>query len=288
LAGAGFNINAIQRHSGCRVGISTRQAREDAYKERTATFSGTQVQVALAMAMVEELLASSVDQNFMEAFYEKWRLKGNTTAATVEQHCEAEAREQSIGSAAATQVVTVHKQHTPDEVRKMISKKGESVIALRHYFNCEIDHAPKGPNGSTALVNVTFTGTQMQVELAVDMTRELLEAKLADPFSQSITRDVIERWRQAAEARATGSRATRPEAISKGYTALSVNHGVGAAGHGSASFVPAMEAAPRVAVMAMGPHRSTRPPRSSVLHRRVSAWKFCRFSFAASLAKGDL
>jgi len=275
----GSNINAIRKHSGCHVVMPTRPASGDAKQERTATFSGTQVQVDRAMSMVEKLLASSVGQNFTEAFNESLQLGGKTTATTVEQHCEAEMREQSIGSAAAAQVVTrsceqsneldsgAHqgsqcagdeaqsevsnsKVYAQEQCSRIIGRGGSNIRAIRRYSGCRVDVSTRPAWGDAKQEQTAmFSGTRVQVNLAMAMVEGLLASSVVQNFTEAFYN---ERWRlggktTAATACAIGSRATRPEVISKGYPAPSVNHGVGGAGHGSASFAPVMEAAPCVA-----------------------------------------
>jgi len=50
-------------------------------------------------------------------------------------------REQGIGSAAAARVVTLSKEYTPDEVRKMIGFHGQTAVLITRYSRCTIDNA---------------------------------------------------------------------------------------------------------------------------------------------------
>jgi len=89
------------------------------------------------------------------------------------------------------------------------------------------------------------------VELAVGMIQELRAAYRAAPskVKRVIAQDVIELWRQAAEARDAGARAAGREVVTKGYSAPSVDHGI--AGHYSARSLTAVEAAPGAAFLGL-------------------------------------
>jgi len=202
----GQTIKVIKRHSGCPLNLPPKPVGSEARKGETATFSGTRAQVDLGIAMVEALLMAPDDKYmedvFTEAFFES-RQAGGATAATVAQPSEAEASEQSVDSAAAVQVATVQKEYTPEEVRMLVDKGGMAIKALIDYSSCAVRQDRYPPMGSTA-VAVSFRGTRAQVELAIEMVREVHAAYRAAHFAvqHTVAPDVAKRWRRAAEARA--------------------------------------------------------------------------------------
>jgi len=164
-------------------------------------------------------------------------------------------------------VVTVQKEYMPDEVRMLVGKAGWAIKALMDCSGCAVKQDRFPPIGSTA-VAISFRGTLSQVELAIEMVRELHAAYRAAHFAvqHTVAPDVAERWRRAAVARAAGVCAAgeAPEVVSKG--GRSVDKVIGNAGHAIASNLPAMEAAPRAAARGDGvgrsPNKKTAPAKT--------------------------
>jgi len=241
----GFNINAIRRHSGCDFEIFDRLSGGKAKEQKqTAKFSGTRVQVDLAMLMVDELLTQDDGTFATEAFFERMQQGSKTTVATVAQHRGAETREQSIGSAASVQGMI--KLYTFNEVGVMVGIRGDTARVLQHYSGCTFRQGPKPRKGCTALVKVRFNGTPAQVELAVEMIRELHAAFRDTPKSdqQTLLRDFEEQWKREADVRAAGVPVigVAPGVVSKEFNAPSVGPVIGNARQKIARNAPTPEA----------------------------------------------